>query len=150
MLTFDKAQACLAQSPQFYKQMAVCSDFERVFEIAPVFRAENSNTHRHMTEFMGLDLEMSFSHHYHEVCIFLSSYPFVYFICCDDSCPCTAGRGWTLLPQEGGFITCLGRINREEIPTSCRCISLSSYLPLYLTFLLVVQILICTSCRFWK
>jgi len=30
--------ACLAQSPQFYKQMAVCSDFERVFELGPVFR----------------------------------------------------------------------------------------------------------------
>jgi aspartyl-tRNA synthetase len=63
---FDKF-AYLAQSPQFYKQMAVCSDFERVFEIGPVFRAENSQTHRHMTEFMGLDLEMAFNHHYHEV-----------------------------------------------------------------------------------
>ncbi len=62
------ADAYLAQSPQFYKQMAVCSDFERVFEIGPVFRAENSNTHRHMTEFMGLDLEMAFEFHYHEVC----------------------------------------------------------------------------------
>jgi nondiscriminating aspartyl-tRNA synthetase len=66
-LPYFQTEACLAQSPQFYKQMVVCSDFERVFEIGPVFRAENSNTHRHMTEFMGLDLEMSFSHHYHEV-----------------------------------------------------------------------------------
>lgn len=61
------ATAYLAQSPQFYKQMAVCADFGRVFEIGPVFRAENSNTHRHMTEFMGLDLEMAFHYHYHEV-----------------------------------------------------------------------------------
>jgi hypothetical protein len=39
--------ACLAQSPQLFKQMcAACSDFERVFEIGPVFRAESSNTHR--------------------------------------------------------------------------------------------------------
>lgn len=38
--------ACLAQSPQLYKQMAVESDLERVFEVGPVFRAENSNTHR--------------------------------------------------------------------------------------------------------
>ena len=46
--------ACLAQSPQLYKQMlAACSDFERVFEIGPVFRAENSNTHRHLCEFHG-------------------------------------------------------------------------------------------------
>ncbi len=32
-----------------------------------VFRAEDSNTHRHLTEFVGLDLEMAFSYHYHEV-----------------------------------------------------------------------------------
>ncbi|KAH9944432.1 aspartate-tRNA ligase [Epithele typhae] len=38
-----------------------------VFEIGPVFRAENANTHRHMTEFIGLDLEMAFEEHYHEV-----------------------------------------------------------------------------------
>jgi len=63
---FDRS-AYLAQSPQFYKQMVICSDFERVFEIGPVFRAENSFTHRHMTEFMGLDLEMTFKEHYHEV-----------------------------------------------------------------------------------
>ncbi|KAF3941273.1 hypothetical protein ABW19_dt0200316 [Dactylella cylindrospora] len=63
---FDK-KAYLAQSPQLYKQMLIAGDFERVFEIAPVFRAENSNTHRHMTEFTGLDLEMAFEEHYHEV-----------------------------------------------------------------------------------
>ena len=40
---------------------------ERVYEIAPVFRAEDSNTHRHMTEFVGLDLEMTIDEHYHEV-----------------------------------------------------------------------------------
>mmetsp|Transcript_9897 Transcript_9897/g.26311 ORF Transcript_9897/g.26311 Transcript_9897/m.26311 type:complete len:550 (+) Transcript_9897:51-1700(+) len=59
--------ACLAQSPQLYKQMAICADFERVFEVAPVFRAENSNTHRHLTEFIGLDLEMAIDEHYYEV-----------------------------------------------------------------------------------
>ena len=37
-----------------------------MFTIGPVFRAENSNTHRHLTEFVGLDLEMAFVHHYHE------------------------------------------------------------------------------------
>jgi aspartyl-tRNA synthetase len=42
--------AYLAQSPQFYKQMLIAGDFENVFEIGPVFRAENSNTHRHLTE----------------------------------------------------------------------------------------------------
>ncbi|KAF9202577.1 aspartate--tRNA ligase dps1 [Haplosporangium sp. Z 27] len=63
---FD-TDAYLAQSPQFYKQMVVCGDFERVFEIGSVFRAENSFTRRHMTEFIGLDMEMAFEEHYHEI-----------------------------------------------------------------------------------
>lgn len=66
-VSYFKGKAYLAQSPQFYKQQLIASDFEKVYEIAPVFRAENSNTHRHMTEFVGLDLEMSFEEHYHEV-----------------------------------------------------------------------------------
>jgi aspartyl-tRNA synthetase len=66
-VTYFKENAFLAQSPQLYKQMMICSDFEKVYEIAPVFRAENSLTHRHMTEFMGLDMEMAFNEHYHEV-----------------------------------------------------------------------------------
>ncbi|MCF7866879.1 aspartate--tRNA(Asn) ligase [Candidatus Woesearchaeota archaeon] len=52
--------AYLSQSPQIYKQMFVAGGFERVYEIAPVFRAENSNTTRHLTEFTGVDLEMGF------------------------------------------------------------------------------------------
>lgn len=59
--------ACLAQSPQLYKQMGVCGDITRVFEIAPVFRAENSNTNRHLCEFTMLDVEMAFNNHYFEV-----------------------------------------------------------------------------------
>ena len=55
---FDR-KAYLAQSPQFYKQMAMCSGFEKVFEVGPVFRAENSNSYRHSTEFTGFDIEMS-------------------------------------------------------------------------------------------
>lgn len=47
--------------------MAIAADFERVYEIGPVFRAENANTHRHLTEFVGLDLEMTIEEHYHEV-----------------------------------------------------------------------------------
>jgi len=58
--------ACLAQSPQLYKQMAISSDLPRVFEIGPVFRAENSNTRRHLCEFTGLDLEMVIEDHYME------------------------------------------------------------------------------------
>ncbi|KAI8835241.1 hypothetical protein BJ741DRAFT_608468 [Chytriomyces cf. hyalinus JEL632] len=66
-LTYFNRNAYLAQSPQLYKQMAICADMERVYEIGPVFRAENSFTHRHMTEFVGLDMEMAFEEHYHEV-----------------------------------------------------------------------------------
>ncbi|KAL0078065.1 hypothetical protein J3Q64DRAFT_1767499 [Phycomyces blakesleeanus] len=66
-VSYFKTNAFLAQSPQLYKQMCIAADFGRVFEIAPVFRAEDSNTHRHMTEFMGLDMEMAFEEHYHEV-----------------------------------------------------------------------------------
>ncbi len=56
---FDQ-KAYLAQSPQFYKQMAMCSGFEKVFEIAPAFRAENSNSYRHTTDFTSFDIEMSY------------------------------------------------------------------------------------------
>ena len=63
---FDRP-AFLAQSPQLGKQMCIASDMGRVFEVGPVFRAENSNTHRHLTEFTGLDLEMAINEHYHEV-----------------------------------------------------------------------------------
>ena len=70
-VSYFKGEAFLAQSPQLYKQMAICADFGRVFEIAPVFRAENSLTHRHMTEFVGIDLEMAFDDHYHQVMHFI-------------------------------------------------------------------------------
>lgn len=66
-VSYFKGNAYLAQSPQLAKQMCIASDFERVYEIGPVFRAEDSNTHRHLTEFMGLDLEMAIEEHYHEV-----------------------------------------------------------------------------------
>lgn len=55
---FDN-KASLAQSPQLFKQMAINADFPRVYEIGPVFRAENALTHRHLCEFTGLDMEMT-------------------------------------------------------------------------------------------
>ncbi|CAH1099155.1 unnamed protein product [Psylliodes chrysocephalus] len=66
-VSYFKGSAYLAQSPQLYKQMAIAADFEKVFTVGAVFRAEDSNTHRHLTEFTGLDLEMAFHYHYHEV-----------------------------------------------------------------------------------
>lgn len=56
---FD-TKAYLAQSPQFYKQMAIASGLEKVFEVAPAFRAENSNTNRHCTEFTSFDVEFAY------------------------------------------------------------------------------------------
>lgn len=50
--------AFLAQSPQLYKQMMINSGLHGVFEVAPVFRSENSFTNRHLCEFTGLDFEM--------------------------------------------------------------------------------------------
>lgn len=47
--------------------MAICADFQGVYEIGPVFRAENSNTNRHLCEFVGMDFEVPFKNHYFEV-----------------------------------------------------------------------------------
>ena len=59
--------AYLAQSPQFYKQMAMASGFERIFETGPVFRAEKSYTNKHATEFTGFDLEFSYIDSFEDV-----------------------------------------------------------------------------------
>ncbi|KAK8619843.1 hypothetical protein V6N13_066345 [Hibiscus sabdariffa] len=66
-LDYKGHPACLAQSPQLHKQMAICGDKDRVFVIGPVFRAEDSYTHRHLCEFTGLDVEMEIKKHYSEV-----------------------------------------------------------------------------------
>ncbi|OIW02875.1 hypothetical protein TanjilG_29651 [Lupinus angustifolius] len=66
-LDYKGQPACLAQSPQLHKQMSICGDLGRVFEIGPVFRAEDSYTHRHLCEFTGLDVEMEIKSHYFEV-----------------------------------------------------------------------------------
>ena len=59
-ISYFGRKAYLAQSPQFYKQMAQAAGFEGVFEIAPVFRANPSHTTRHDTEFTSLDVEISY------------------------------------------------------------------------------------------
>ena len=60
-------KAFLAQSPQFYKQMAMAAGFERIFETGPVFRAEKSNSRKHATEFSGFDVEMSYIDSYKDI-----------------------------------------------------------------------------------
>ncbi len=62
---FDK-EAFLNQSPQLYKQMMMAAGFEKVFEIGPIFRAEEHNTTKHLNEATSIDIEVSFADH-HEV-----------------------------------------------------------------------------------
>ena len=57
-MNFFGEKATLAQSPQLYKQMCICGGMERVFEVAPAFRAEKANTVRHLCEFISMDYEM--------------------------------------------------------------------------------------------
>jgi aspartyl-tRNA synthetase len=66
---FD-GQAYLAQSPQFYKQMAMAAGFGKVFEVGPVFRANPSFTSRHDTEFTSVDVELSWIDSHEDVMTF--------------------------------------------------------------------------------
>jgi len=66
-LDYFERKAYLAQSPQFYKQMAMAAGFERVFEIGPAFRADPSFTSRHMTEFTSIDAEISWIESHEDV-----------------------------------------------------------------------------------
>ncbi len=65
-LSYFHKPAVLAQSPQFYKQMMV-GVFDRVFETAPVFRAEKHNTKRHLNEYTSLDFEMGYIESYQDL-----------------------------------------------------------------------------------
>lgn len=65
-LNYFGKKAYLAQSPQFYKQMMV-GVFERVFEIAPVFRAEKHDTRRHLNEYTSVDFEMGFIDSFYDI-----------------------------------------------------------------------------------
>lgn len=64
---YFESKAYLAQSPQFYKQMAIACGFEKIFMVGPVFRAELSFTTRHMTEFTGWDFEIAYITSHHDV-----------------------------------------------------------------------------------
>jgi aspartyl-tRNA synthetase len=64
---YFKKKAYLAQSPQFYKQMAIAGGLDKVFEQGPVFRAEESHTSKHLTEFVSFDVEMAFIDDYEDI-----------------------------------------------------------------------------------
>jgi aspartyl-tRNA synthetase len=67
---YFEGQAYLAQSPQFYKQMAMAAGFGKVFEVGPVFRANPSFTSRHDTEFTSVDVEISWIDSHEDVMAF--------------------------------------------------------------------------------
>lgn len=66
-LDYFGQSACLSQSPQFYKQMAMAAGFDKIFEMGPVFRAENSHTSYHATEIQMIDSEISWINSYEDV-----------------------------------------------------------------------------------
>lgn len=68
---YFKRKAYMAQSPQLYKQMAIVGGFKRVYEIGHVYRAEESNINRYLSEFVGLDFEMEITTDYNDVIRFI-------------------------------------------------------------------------------
>ena len=66
-LDYFGREAFLAQSPQFYKQMAIAAGFDGYFEIGAAYRAENSNTAHHATEFTSIDAEFPWISDHHDV-----------------------------------------------------------------------------------
>ncbi len=81
-LPYFNSTAYLAQSPQFYKQMAMASGFDRVFEIAPVFRADPSFTSRHTTEFTSVDVEIAWIDSHEDVMAFEEAMAPACHLCC--------------------------------------------------------------------
>lgn len=62
-ITYFEREAFLGQSPQLYKQIMMASGFNQVYEIAPIFRAEEHDTQRHLNEVISIDLEAAFCDH---------------------------------------------------------------------------------------
>jgi len=62
-IAYFEKEAFLNQSPQLYKQMMMAAGFEKVFEIGPIFRAEEHNTTKHLNEATSIDVEVSFADH---------------------------------------------------------------------------------------
>ncbi|KAF3765142.1 hypothetical protein M406DRAFT_80744 [Cryphonectria parasitica EP155] len=99
-LPYFGKSAFLAQSPQFYKQMEIAGGRKRVYCVGPVFRAENSNTPRHMTEFTGLDIEMEIEEHYNEVIFMLEGILLYIFRNLEERCKDEIALVRTVYPSE--------------------------------------------------
>ncbi|KAL6648345.1 hypothetical protein ACP70R_012569 [Stipagrostis hirtigluma subsp. patula] len=107
--------ASLAQSPQIYKQMAVHGGFKRVFEVGPIFRAEKSNTHRHLCEYIGLHVEMEIKDHYfeEELEMINRQYPFEPLKYLEKTLKLTYDEGITMLKEAGVDIDYTSDLNTE-------------------------------------
>ena len=66
-ITYFEREAFLNQSPQLYKQMMMASGLDRAYEIAPIFRAEEHDTRRHLNEVTSIDVEVSFVEEHNDV-----------------------------------------------------------------------------------
>ncbi|ROV93811.1 hypothetical protein VMCG_08830 [Cytospora schulzeri] len=99
-LPYFGKSAYLAQSPQFYKQLEIAGGRKRVYCVGPVFRAENSNTPRHMTEFTGLDMEMEIEEDYREVIYMLEGLFLYIFRNLEERCKDQIALVRTIYPSE--------------------------------------------------
>jgi aspartyl-tRNA synthetase len=83
---FDK-EAFLNQSPQLFKQMMMAAGFEKVYEIGPIFRAEEHNTTKHLNEATSIDIEMSYADHFEVMrvleALIVKTYEYVRETCSD-------------------------------------------------------------------
>lgn len=108
-LSYFGEQAYLAQSPQFYKQMMV-GVFERVYEIAPVFRAEKHDTARHLNEYTSVDFEIGYIENFEDIMAMEQEMLRYTFARLQETC----GAELSLLKAEVPVITEIPRIRFSE------------------------------------
>jgi nondiscriminating aspartyl-tRNA synthetase len=99
-LNYFGREAFLAQSPQFYKQIMVGA-LERVFEIAPVYRAEEHDTTRHLNEYISMDVEMGFIENEHDLMDLLNKLVKHMFEKVSQSCADELAMWGAKIPQKG-------------------------------------------------
>ncbi|KAL6572570.1 hypothetical protein OROMI_013528 [Orobanche minor] len=136
-MRYFEEDACLAQAPQVHKSMCISACFKKIFIIGAKYRAQHSNTHRHVCEFTGLDVEMEIVRHYAEVmdlvdmlfveifdelnktyCVELDTikaqYPFEDLKYCKKTVRITFEEGIQMLKDAGKELDPLGDLNLEN------------------------------------
>ncbi|ESQ50527.1 hypothetical protein EUTSA_v10023162mg, partial [Eutrema salsugineum] len=106
-LGYYEKDACLAQSPQLHKQMAISARFRRVYEVSCVFRAEKSSTHRHLSEYTSLDVEM-------EITNYSEQYPFKPLKFLPRTLRQTFAEGVQMLKEAGFEVDPFGDLNTQS------------------------------------